>query len=399
VIRGFRLWISIAGAVLTFCLLVSASSVAEESGPTALKPETEPGTILGSVMTGGQIWSSAVYDSGKVYWGSDDGSLWALDLEKLAPEWKIDTGGRVRSTPAVADGFVYFVSDDGFLYRVAASDGRFSWRFDLHSAGIARVLPSMYPPFSYDYLSSSPTVHEGVVFVGSADGRLYAIDAATGEEKWRFTTEGRIRSTPKIHDKSVYFGSWDHHLYALNVDSGRQIWRFDTGGVVQGSPAIGGGRVYVGSRNPKVFAVDAKTGKPVWEFEHKDGSWVESSGVYRDGVLYIGSSDALTLFAFDGATGSVKWKYRTGGWSWCTPAISGESIYIGSISAFPYYFEGVALERGLHAVDLRTGRPRWIVATEKLPGFVTGGVMSTPLVVDGKVIVGALDNRLIVVTE
>jgi outer membrane protein assembly factor BamB len=273
------------------------------------------------------------------------------------------------------------------------------WRFDLQSSGIERVLPSPHPPYAYDYLGSSPTIHKGIAFVGSANGTLYAVDAATGREKWRFKTGGRIRSTPKAHQKRIYFGSWDHHLYALDLESGKQAWRFDTGGIVQASPAIGGGRVYIGSRNPKVFALDAETGEPAWEFVHTDGSWVESSGVYNDGVLYMGSSDALMLFAFDGTTGGVKWKYRTGGWSWSTPAISGETIYIGSISAFPYYFEGVTLERGLHAVDLKTGKARWVVQTNELPGFVTGGVMSTPLVVDGKVIAGALDNRLIVVAE
>jgi outer membrane protein assembly factor BamB len=154
---------------------------------------------------------------------------------------------------------------------------------------------------------------------------------------------------------------------------GQVLGSFMTGGQIWSSPVHHGGAVYIGS--------------------------VESSGVYEDGVLYMGSSDALTLFAFDGATGRVTWKYQTGGWSWCTPSISGETTYIGSISAFPYYFEGVTLERGLHAADLKTGSARWVVPTGKLPGFVTGGVMSTPLVVDGKVIAGALDNRLIVVAE
>jgi outer membrane protein assembly factor BamB len=374
-------------------------AAADEAKTAVGEKASRPGQVLQSFMTGGQIWSSPVRTGNTVYIGSDDGSLWALDLETLKPKWKVDTGGRIRSTPAVSGDFVYFASDDSFLYCVATSDGSRTWRFDLHSAGIERVFPSLYPPYAYDYLSSSPTVHDGTVFVGSANGTLYAIDAATGQEKWRFATGGRIRSTPKVHQKRVYFGSWDQHLYALDVDSGKQVWRFDTGGIVQASPAFGDGRVYIGSRNPRVFALDAATGEKVWEFEHTDGSWVESSGIYADGILYVGSSDALTLFAFDGATGEVKWKYRTGGWSWCTPSISGETIYIGAISAFPYYFEGVALERGLHAVDLKTGKARWVVPTERLPGFVTGGVFSTPLIVGGKVIAGALDNRLIVVAE
>jgi len=393
-----RLKLASCGAVI-FCLAVAMTVAAEEKKPTEAKPRTEPGKVLGTFVTSGQIWSSAVHHDGSVFLGSDDGCLWALDLETLKPEWKVHTGGRVRSTPAVTDDSVFFASDDGFLYSVAVADGSRSWRFDLQSAGIERVLPSVYPPYAYDYLSSSPTVHDGVVFVGSANGALYAIDAATGKEKWHFATGDRIRSTPRIHEKRVYFGSWDHHLYALDIESGKQVWRFDTGGVVQASPAIGDGRVYIGSRNPKVFALDAATGEQVWEFEHSDGSWVESSGVYRDGTLYMGSSDALVLFAFDGATGKIKWKYRTGGWSWSTPSISGETVYIGAISAFPYYFEGVTLERGLHAVDSKTGKRRWVVPTKELPGFVTGGVMSTPLVVDGKVVAGALDNSLVVVAE
>jgi glucose dehydrogenase len=390
---------------LVFCLALAVSvpavsSVASDEKTTAqAKQGNKPGQVLASFMTGGQIWSSPVHESGTIYVGSDDGSLWALDLATLQPKWKVDTGGRIRSTPAVSDGYVYFASDDGFLYRVDAADGNRSWRFNLQSVGIERVFPSLYPPYSYDYLSSSPTLHEGTVFIGSANGTLYAVDAVSGREKWHFNTGGRIRSTPKVHQKRVYFGSWDQHLYALDIETGNQVWRFDTGGVVQATPAFGDGRVFIGSRNPRVFALDAKSGKPVWEFEHTDGSWVESSGIYKDGVLYIGSSDALHLFAFDGATGAVRWKYRTGGWSWCTPSITGETIYIGSISAYPYYFEGVTLQRGLHAVDLNTGKARWVEPTDELPGFVTGGVMSTPLVVDSKIVAGALDNRLIVLAE
>ena len=381
-------------------VVIFAASVADSAEePAPPEKAVKPGTIVADFKTGGQVWSSPAHHEGSIYIGSDDNSLWALNLETLKPRWKVDTGGRVRSKPAIDNDTVYFVSDDGFLRKVSAADASEAWRFDLGSAGVERVFPSLHPPYSYDYLSSSPTLHNGMVLVGSANGTLYAIDAKTGSEKWRFDTAGRIRSTPRVHQNRVFFGSWDHHVYALDATNGKQIWRFDTGGIVQATPAFGDGRVYIGSRNPKVFALDEATGEHVWEYVHEDGSWVESSGIYADGILYVGSSDALKLFALDGATGEVTWEYRTGGWSWCTPTISGETIYIGSISASPYYFEGVTLERGLHAVDLKTGKGRWVVPTGTLPGFITGGVMSTPLVVDGKVIVGALDNRLVVVAE
>ena len=384
-------------AIVIACAWYPVPAGADQPNASGEQPGGRQARPVRSLMTGGQVWSSPVHDNGTVYVGSDDGSLYALDVTSMALTWKAHTGGRVRSTPAIDKAAVYFSSDDGYLYKVAASDGSSIWRFDLKCAGFERVLPSLHPPYSYDYLTSSPTVSDGVVFVGSANNNLYAVDAATGKEIWRFPTGGRIRSTPVVDGEHIYFGSWDHHLYKLKAKTGEQIWRFDTGGVVQATPAVSDGRVFIGSRNPKVFAVDAATGEQLWEFDHTDGSWVESSGVVFDGVLYVGSSDALTLFAFDGATGRLIWKYRTGGWSWSTPAVTDDTVYIGAISAFPYYFEGVTLERGLHAVDRKTGKAHWVVPTGKLPGYVTGGVMSTPLVVGDEVVVGALDNRVIAV--
>lgn len=364
-----------------------------DSGDSAGKAE-----VMGQVLTGGGIWSTAVHEAGTVYFGSDDSCLWAVDLGAPKLRWKSCTGGRVRTKPAISEGLVYFASDDGFLYCVDASDGKLKWRFDLGSQGVDRVLPSPTAPYMYDYLSSSPVVQGEIVYIGSGNGSLYAIDAKSGVEKWHFATRGKIRSTPCVEGERLFIGSWDHHVYALKTDNGQEIWRFDTGGVVQASPAIGDGRVYIGSRNPKVFALDAANGEEVWSYVHEDGSWVESSGVFRDGFLYIGSSDALTLFAHDAETGKVRWKYRTGGWSWSTPMIADGTVYVGAISAFPYYFEGVTLEQGLHAVDLKTGERRWVLPMRQLPGFITGGVMATPVLFDGKLVVGSLDGRLLVIS-
>ncbi len=370
-------------------LLAAAGAAAAE------EPESRPtaGEVLAEHVTGGQVWSSPVLHQGLVLIGSDDGALWALDAQSLEPRWKIHTGGRVRSTPAVAGDTIFFSSDDGTL-RAAGPSGEEKWRFDLGDRSVARILPHPLPPYAYDYLSSSPAVHDGVVYAGSAGGHLYAVDAATGEQRWSFATAAPVRSSPVVAGERVFFAGWDHKVYAVTAAEGKEVWRFDTGGVVQASPAVGGGRLYIGSRNPKVFALDLEDGSKIWEYLHEDGSWVESTGVVDDGTFYVGSSDALILQAFDAATGKLRWSYRTGGWSWGTPAVAGDAVYIGAISAYPYYFEGVTLERGLHAVDRRTGARLWSVATRALPGFVTGGVFSRPLVLDDRVIFGALDHRV-----
>ncbi len=373
--------------LLAALLAIAAAAAAEEREATP-----EPGEVLAEHVTGGQVWSSPVHHEGTIFIGSDDGALWALDSGSLKPRWKAHTGGRVRSTPAVAGDAVFFASDDGTL-RALSTAGEERWRFDLGGASVARILPHTLPPYAYDYRSSSPAVDDGVVYAGSADGHLFAVDAASGRQRWRFKTGAPIRSTPVVDGGTVYFGGWDHQVYAVTAGEGKEVWRFDTGGVVQSSPALGDGRVYVGSRNPKVFALDRKDGRKIWEYIHESGSWVESTAVYQGGTVYIGSSDALVLQAFDAASGELRWSYRTGGWSWATPAVAGDTVYIGAVSAHPYY-PGVTLERGLHAVDRKTGARRWSLPTRALPGFVTGGVFSRVLVLDDRVIFGALDHRV-----
>ena len=64
---------------------------------------------------------------------------------------------------------------------------------------------------------------------------------------WSYTTDNAIESTPAVADGVVYVGSTDHTLYALNADTGDRVWSFETSAGIQSSPAVAGGIVYVGS--------------------------------------------------------------------------------------------------------------------------------------------------------
>jgi outer membrane protein assembly factor BamB len=349
--------------------------------------QAQSGTRLWSHEIGAQLWAPLAYEGGTLYFGADDATFRAFDVGSREVRWKLETGGMIRSGAEIADGVVFFASDDG-------DSGVEIWRFDLGSSGITRILPATDPPYEYDYLHSSPVAHEGTLYIGSANGALYAIDSETGRERWRFETEGKIRSTPVVDRGNVYFGSWDGHVYAVSAADGDLVWQFDTGGIVQGSPATGGGKVFVGSRSAAVFALEADSGEQVWKHVHEDGSWVESSPVYRDGAVYVGSSDALQLFALDAETGRAIWSFRTGGWSWSTPRVGDGAVYIGGVSASPYYFEGVTLRAGFVAVDRKTGEGLWEFTPPPIEGYITGGVFSSPALVDGLVYVGSLDGRL-----
>src|SRR5271169_1500580 len=90
---------------------------------------------------------------------------------------------------------------------------------------------------------SSPTVENGVVYVGSRDNKIYALNATKGNQLWNYTTGNQIVSSPTIVNKVVYVGSRDDNVYALNATNGAKIWSYTTGGGVDSSPAVFGGIV------------------------------------------------------------------------------------------------------------------------------------------------------------
>ena len=97
-------------------------------------------------------------------------------------------------------------------------------------------------------IQSSPAVAGGVVYVGSMDDKLYALDAVTGTHKWSYATGGYIYSSPAVANGVVYVGSWDGGLYALDAVTGALKWSYFTRrGVIQSSPAVANGVVYIGS--------------------------------------------------------------------------------------------------------------------------------------------------------
>jgi len=373
--------------ILVAAILGFLATAAAHGGPHAP-------VEVASFQTSCAIWSTPTVAAGSVYVGSDDNSLYALTADSLRFRWRYPTGGRVRCQPLVIGGLVIFGSDDGWLHAVDTESGERAWRVRLDDTGATRSLPSPYPPFLYDYRQSSPVLAGGTVYVGSGDGRLLALEPGDGSVRWTAATGGAIRATPVVSDGQVYVGSFDHRVHAFDAESGDRLWSHDLGGIVNSAVATDGERVYVGSRATKVVALDAATGEPVWEYVHEDGSWVESPGVLQDGVLYIGSSDALVVHALDAGTGRELWSHRTGGWTWGRPLVTDRAVIVGVISASPYYFPGVELTHGLVAVDRTNGEPMWRLPIAPATGFITGGVLATPVAADDGLLVAALDGRV-----
>lgn len=203
--------------------------------------------------------SPAVVD-GKVYYGTGDGGVYAIDAQNGLMIWKFNTGDVVHASPAVVNGVVYIGSWDSFFYALDADNGQEKWRF---KAGEDNFIHNQVG------FQSSAAVVDGVVYTGCRDGHVYALDAATGHKKWEYMTNlSWVNATPAVRDGMVYTGTSDSaRFFALDAKTGRLRFNFDAKGQVFASPALAGDLAYVGSSTGRLYTVDAKTGAKVGEFQ------------------------------------------------------------------------------------------------------------------------------------
>ena len=130
---------------------------------------------------------------------------------------------------------------------------------DLNHTGYSNSkAPKMYQTLwnftTGSYVESSPAVADGMVFVGSYDDNVYALNATTGMRIWNFTTGSSVFSSPAVADGMVFIGSMDDKVYALNETTGVYIWNFTSGSSVYSSPAVANTMVFVGSYDDNVYA-------------------------------------------------------------------------------------------------------------------------------------------------
>lgn len=206
------------------------------------------------------IWTSApTVARGKVYFGSGDGNVYALDARSGALQWKFPTGDVVHASPAVADATVYIGSWDGNFYALDADSGQQRWVF--HGGED----PAIHNQVGFQ---SSAAVADGTVFVGCRDGHVYALDAATGRKRWDYpTSKSWVNTTPAVRDGLVYAGTSDSsRFFALDARTGRLRFNTDLKAYVFSSPALAGGRAFIGSHNGTLTALDARSGEPVGQF-------------------------------------------------------------------------------------------------------------------------------------
>jgi outer membrane protein assembly factor BamB len=188
----------------------------------------------------------------------------------------------------------------------------------------------------------------------------------------------------------VVFGAADNLVYALERATGKELWRRDLKAPIDTEPISFDGKVVIGNRGPGVHALAAETGEIVWRTPFW-GSWVESTPVVREGVVYVGSSDLTRVSAIDGKDGRILWRSNVFGWAWGTPLLDGGRIFIGVAGVEPYFIRHVA---GVAALDQRSGKVLWRWPYAKPQGAFLWGFASSPVKAGDAILLAGLDGTL-----
>ena len=235
------------------------------------------------------IRSSPIVVGDRVYVGSLDTNLYSVDANSGDIVWTAKTEGYITSSPAVSDGNVYVTSQEpnsGALYKLNANNGSVIWKREMEYAIIAD---------SGTDLHVSPTVAEGMVFVGSNKDNYYGINATTGEIEWTYLTSrgtegvgGYLVASTTYHDGELYIVDM-FFITALNASNGDVIWKSWIGNELYTTPAYANGKVYVTTDRRFVYALNATNGVRLSYFETLSNSW--SSPAVYEGKIYFGNND------------------------------------------------------------------------------------------------------------
>ena len=203
----------------------------------------------------------------------------------------------------------------------------------------------------------------------------------SGMPLWNFTTGGLVTAAPAVANGVVYFGSYDHNVYALNASTGAEKWSFPTESVVASSPAVADGKVFVGSFDNNTYALNADTGALIWKVETGYDQCVQASPAVANGVIYTGGAFDNKLYALDAATGNQKWAFTANGGITTAPAVIGNTVYVTA-----------TLSNTTYAVNAQNGNQIWSYQT-------AGNIYSSPAVVNGVAYFGAYDGTFYAVGQ
>ena len=280
--------------------------------------------------------------------------------EQLATKWEYKAGRSVDGTPVIADGVVYVGSTDKFLHAIDLKTGQAKWK--------AAIGPT----------TASPGVQGDRVYIGDDDGKFYCLNRADGAVIWTFETEGpgQITAGPNFAGDRILIPAHDSTLYCLD-QKGKKVWDFKIEGPIYGGVAVADGKTFLAGCDSLMHVIDVKTGKEEGSVDLK-GQSGSAAAVVGD-HLYVGTMSNQVV-AVNLRRLRIDWEFeapkRKQGF-YASAAVTDDLVVIGS------------RDNRVWAIDRKTGKSRWDFLTDhKVDG--------SAVIASGKVYVGSFDRRFYV---
>ncbi len=292
-----------------------------------------------------------------------------------------------KSDPVIDEQLLFIGSDTGHMRALRQKDGGIAWEFKTgthaHGKGIF----------------STPALHNGVLYFGSYDGNVYALDAMTGRTKWTYWDADWVGSSPTLAPDlgilfiGLEFGLWRKRggIAALDMRTGKTAWEHIMPCYTHSSPLYipKHAQVVIGSNDGAVYLYNASTGTLLWKYEkaaltareletgfgERD---IKESFAYdaaRDIILF-GAMDG-TLTALERSTGRALRSFQAEFGIYSTPIIHGDTVIFSS------------LDKHLYCLNIDTLELKW-------RWYAGARLFATPVIMGGMIYIGANTGRLTV---
>ena len=334
-----------------------------------------------------------------------------------ATVWSLVAG--MNGPPVVIDGMLIYA----YNYNLYALD---------ETTGV-----HLWTSSNLDGTPSPLTVSGGVAYTGSTAGTIYAINITDGSKIWsQSVAPGLIYTSVAVSGRSLYFGTTDNYLYAYDTN-GTYLWRYGGASLapVYSSPAVQGNMLYFGCDNGNLYALNVSGTLPVlkWHFNtNVVNNNIRTTPVVANGKVFIGSSNAGSLYAVDVTTGHLIWKWTTtvtGAYQVYSPAYVATSPHNLIVVSAGYYnvyalyedalpgnytendpgikYWGTVLPQGTNAPIVAGGRVFVAAGTRLYALSLTGAgsiawfyyfggyTVQEPVVADGRVFCGVNYNKIV----
>lgn len=271
---------------------------------------------------------------------------------QLNERWVFKCKDAVEGAPAVVGEVAYIASADKHLYAVDLATGKEKWR--------AKLGP----------MRAGAAVKAGRVYVGDLEGKVYAVDAATGNRVWTYESEvgGEIASGCNFHGDNLLVAAQGMPVTCLDKD-GKAVWKFEIDGGSNGSPTVSGDMVFASGCDSAFHAIDAKTGKELWNVPLTGQAAATTAAAGDHG--YIGTVTNQVI-AIDLKAKAKLWEFE--------PAVKAQPFYSSAAVAGDLVVTA-SRDKKVYALDRKTGAQKWAFVTE-------GMVNASPVVVGERVYVG-----------